>query len=158
MGLRTLAAAAAAFVACSPAAASELLASCGAVAGHAYYPNNGVIQEKHTGWTEDRISSGNTTLVRRDDGTLDLLFTDSTGASISARGDGGEVLLLRQAGSEAAVIVAYPRVLELYHYVREPSGRLVVMHLQTKTGTISKGALMVGTCSALPVLTAKFGN
>lgn len=132
---------------------TKVLASCGGVRGYAYYPDNGSLLPDDAGWTEDAITRGSSTLVRSIDGKLDLLFTDATETPVSARADGGEVLLLRRTESEAVVMVAYPRVVELYHYVREPGGRLLVMHLQSKSSLISKTALMVGSCSALPLLT-----
>jgi hypothetical protein len=135
-----------------PAGATDLLASCGAVKGRAYYPSVAGAPQPGAGWVDDGISAGSTTLVRRNDGELDLLFTDAMRQPVSAREDGAEVVLMWNTGNEAAVLVAYPKVAEIYQFIRKPNGSLEVMHLQAKSTRFSKGALMVGQCSALPIL------
>src|SRR5262245_35124213 len=72
-------------------ARAEVLAVCGSSKGWAYYVPGGISPVEQSEWTEDKISSGNFQLIRSGQ-DYDVIFTDASGGTLSAKGDGGEIV------------------------------------------------------------------
>ena len=133
------------------AALGSTIAVCGPQQGTAYYPNAGVIAKKDSGWSKDGISKGQTTLVRASDGSLDVVFRDASGQTVSSKKDGAEILEIRRTAGEIAVGVFYPQVVEIYSFLRQSDGKAVMMQLQSRglgqPIDIPKSAVYVADCS-----------
>ena len=55
---------------------AETIASCSGVKGYSFYQNLGSFSDKKSsGWDEDQITEGKTSVIRNDDG-FDILFVD----------------------------------------------------------------------------------
>lgn len=128
---------------------AETLAVCGAVDGHGYFAAQGIVPTPEAGWTPDRISDGAISLTRDGD-EFDILFKDGTGV-YSSRAQGAEVIVMRAAADEAAVLVIYEHNdIEIYQFIRERTGRGRVALLQSRSNSsITKASLMVGQCTQL---------
>ena len=60
---------------------------CGGLEGISYFPNIGLVaslNESETGWQDDRIGEGKTTVTKIDD-VFNILFLDASGALTSAK-------------------------------------------------------------------------
>ena len=96
------------------------IAICGASEGYGYYPNVGL--GKPGEWVRDGIKEGRFTLTRVGD-RFDLLFTDATGAVISATNDGGSVVQIGRNEEAIAVIVIYPgATVETFTFFKSQDG------------------------------------
>ena len=137
----------------STAQAAQEVASCGPVAGHAYYHSGGIVTAESAGWQKDGIPGGVTTIVRNDDGKFDILVLDSTKKIKSLREDGGEVMLIRVGPSEATFLYVAATTVEIYSLWKDSSGKAKLDLLQSKgfPSPIGKGSVMVGSCRFLNV-------
>jgi len=106
-----------------PALASENIATCNGLAGYAYYHHAGVWPKEQSGFSDDAIPEGLTTLVKLGDNEYDIMFTDARKNIISHRHDGGSVTLLRHGKADATFLVFYPSAnIELYTFYRGKGG------------------------------------
>lgn len=94
---------------CSSAAAAADMASCSNPSGKGYYPETGIVGPDDSGWNDERIDGGITKVSLSDDGDFDVLFVDSRSEIISARQDGGHVLLLNRGGECVLSACRLPR-------------------------------------------------
>jgi hypothetical protein len=125
---------------------AETYFTCGASEGYAFYPPGGLVPEGEVGWHEDAISGGGISLVTLEDGSSDIIFSDTTG-SYSSRGDGGKVIATYITEDVAQVTAIYEEtgVIETYNFM--PTQKLV-MWTQSKVGTpILKIAAFTAPCS-----------
>ena len=104
------------------AAVAKDVAVCGGSEGYAYYPSAGLMADKSAQWTDDPISAGKFTLSISELNKFDLLFTDATGAVVSASQDGAEVLRIGQSEIGITIAVVYPMLIETYTFLRSQSG------------------------------------
>lgn len=126
---------------------SEVLAVCGSSEGHAYYAAVPETPAKAAGWQADRITAGSFQLIRS--GTdYDIIATDSTGGTFSAKADGGVITASRDAKGNLLVVVIYPgKVLETYIFWFGSKSERVVTYSQAKhASTFPKHSLMRSTC------------
>lgn len=134
---------------CSSVQAADI-ASCSNPRGQGYFPEIGIVSEKDSGWSEDYITGGITKLVRLDDGKYDILFVDARKDIISARGDGGHVMVLNQAENVVSILVVYPgKTAEIYTFLSTTSGKLEYIHTLSRAGDgvpITKASVMRGDC------------
>ena len=84
---------------------AEMLFTCGASEGKSYILPGQIVPE---GWHDDGISGGSFSFLTLEDGSLDMVFSDATGLTISARGDGGKVSLISAINNTAQFVVYYP--------------------------------------------------
>jgi hypothetical protein len=137
----------------SIATAGENVVTCKNPKGYAYYHYAGVLSKKDSGFVEDKITGGLTTLVRLNDKEYDLLFVDVRGEIISFVRDGGFVRLLRKGENDATFLAANPgMVIEIYTFYKDSGGIERYDLLQSKGGDgmpIHKSSVMTGTCSGL---------
>ena len=132
-----------------PASAADI-ASCSNPLGKGYYPETGIISAKNSGWADERITGGITKLSKLGSGEYDILFVDVRNEIISARQDGGRVLLLNQGEAAASVLVVYPgKTAEVYTFLKTSSGKFEYIHTLSRAGDsvlITKASVMRGDC------------
>jgi hypothetical protein len=132
---------------------SVTIASCSDLKGFSYYHHTGVVPRKESGFQEDKISSGLTTLQRLGNDEYDVLIVDARRQPISMRNDGGKILLLRKGTNDATFLVVFPgMVIELYTFYRDGDGKARYDLLSSKGGDgmpIHKSSVLSGTCQNL---------
>ncbi len=123
------------------------IAGCENLKGYVYYPFVYPVPKNKSGWVQDSITGGKSVLVKRQNGQLDILFTDSNSKTpISSVDDGGKVVLLGSSPNRITVLVSYETVSEIYTYWRTDDGQLQVSLLQSKSGTVPKSGVLIGSC------------
>ena len=123
------------------------IAGCENLKGYVYYPYVYPVPKNKSGWVQDSITGGKSVLVKRQNGQLDILFTDSNSKTpISSIDDGGKVVLLGNSPNRITVLVSYETVSEIYTYWRTDDGQLQVSLLQSKSGTVPKSGVLIGSC------------
>lgn len=131
---------------------AERLAECGGWIGKAYYPFTGIVPKKDSGWTDDKMSGGASLLLRRPDGSLDIIFRDATGGIYSAAEEGATIKVVRPLPSAVTLTVDYEPTgdLEIYTYVRDEDGRAQMILSQSKgSEMMQKAGLYTADCSSL---------
>lgn len=128
---------------------SKTLATCTTQTEHAYYANIGIIQAPSAGW---KISSdpGTVTLNQLSEGDYDILFIDATKEIHSAKENGAQIKLLWKNIVSMAFSAFYPNQgIEIYHFMKENTGKYLLTILTTKEGDtlFYKSSLENGTCS-----------
>jgi hypothetical protein len=126
---------------------AEVLATCGASHGHAYYVRGPFVEAKDSGWTEDKISKGTLQLIRSGD-DYDVIFTDSTGGTLSAKGDGASTAGSFDDRGNLLLIVMYPgKSVETYVFWFAVKTEKTLTFSQAKYGApIAKHSLLQATC------------
>ena len=126
---------------------------CGGFEGKSYFPNFGVLaslNQAETGWHDDRISEGKTTVTKVGD-EFNILFSDVSGALTSAKDDGAQIFPLPlMAGKDTfSIMVIWPRgpAVETYNFWKDNDGQFKFSLSQIKGGLIHKQSLMVGNCT-----------
>lgn len=126
------------------------IASCSNPSGKGYYPETGIVTAKSSGWGEEKITGGITKLSKRGDNEYDILFVDVRKEIISARQDGGQVMLLNRGKNVVSVLVVYPgKTAEVYTFLQTNSGKLEYTHTLSRAGDdvlITKASVMRGDC------------
>jgi hypothetical protein len=129
------------------------IAQCSNPMGKAYYPYLGMVDKNKSGWKDDGITAGLVSLQKDDDGSYDLLFVDSMKRILSAKGDGGQVLLFSKGERDASFLVVYPGITaEIYMFLTNKDGKSEYVYLQSRGGKqarIAKAALFRGDCDFL---------
>jgi hypothetical protein len=125
---------------------ADVLATCGASDGYGYYPETAVVSKKDSGWQRDGISKGSFQLIMSGD-DYDIVFTDASGGTLSARADGGHVSATTESGGNLLVLVLYPgKTLESYVFWFGTKEKRVT-YSQAKYGAkIAKHSLMEASC------------
>lgn len=127
---------------------AEVLVECGASQGWAYYTAGGVIAPADAGWAEDRITGGKTALLF--DGTnaqspFDVLYTDSSGGTRTAKSDGLSVTLLAIDNAGMLVLVLGDKLVETYHFTNEG----LILTQSKHNEMILKDGIFVSDCQWL---------
>lgn len=137
---------------CLAMAQSEEIASCRNPSGTAYYHFGGLMKKDNSGWQDDKISKGVTTLVQAKDGSFDMLFIDIRGKPISMTQDGATIQMLRLSQDNITLLAYYPgAATEIYSFFKEKDGKNRYSVLTNKTGNgalLPKSSIMVGDCNA----------
>lgn len=134
-----------ALCAVSANAHAEVVASCGALKGHAYFVPKGLMPQGESGWSEDGISSGSFQLIRAGE-DWDIIYTDATGGTVSSRGDGARVSAFTTEDGDVVVQIIHGRSLETYVFWLSLA-KPIATFSQAKFATlIPKHALMVSAC------------
>lgn len=127
------------------------IASCSNPTGKGYYPETGIVSAKDSGWADEKITGGITKLAKIGDNEYDILFVDTRKEIISARQDGGHVILLNRGRSAVSVLVVYPgKTAEIYTFLKDNSGKLEYIYVLSRAGDavpITKATVMRGDCS-----------
>lgn len=139
----------------SPLLAADI-ASCSNPIGTGYFPETGIVTAKDSGWSEEKITGGIIKLTKRGTNEYDILFVDTRKEIISARQDGGEVILLNFGKNVVSFLVVYPgTTAEVDTFLKTNSGKLEYTHTLSRAGDgvlITKASVMRGDCDYI-----KFG-
>lgn len=128
--------------------AQTQIASCHDPKGFAFYPFIDPVPKNKSGWTDDAITGGITTLIRIGANDYDLLFTDAYKRIISSKQDGGLVKVIRAGTNEITVLILYSNIVEIYSFWKAKDGQLQYSIIQSKGlgNPIYKTSVMVGKC------------
>lgn len=144
-----LLAAAAVFAPC--VATAEIVATCGASSGYGYYIPGPLNPERKATMEKDAVSRGSFQLIHSGN-DWDIIFTDSTGGTLSSKGDGGEISGVVTSSGDVLVVIAYERTIETWIFwlsQAQPSAS----YSQAKFDAgIKKHSLMVAQCKRGSVL------
>lgn len=126
------------------------IAQCSNPSGKSYYPYLGFVDKKSSGWTDDKVTGGITTLQKLGPNEYDIVFVDVSKRIISSRQDGGKVLLLSKGANSVAVLVIYPgKTTEVYTFLVDNSGKPEYLQVTSRAGDgvlITKATVMRGDC------------
>jgi hypothetical protein len=110
----------------------------------------GYMQKKDSGWTDDAVTGGITTLVKTGKDEFDILFVDSFKRIISSTQDGGMVRMLNRGVNEVSFFVLYPgKTLEVYTFLIDKSGKPEYISVTSRGGievSTTKATVMRGDC------------
>ena len=130
---------------------AQVITSCQNPKGTGFYHHHGPTSSSESGWKDEKITGGITTLNKMTDGKYDILIVDARKSVSSFRQEGGEVILLRRGTNDATFLHMYPgMVIELYTFWKDAKGKFKFDMLQSKGGDglqIHKSTVMVGECS-----------
>jgi hypothetical protein len=132
-------------------ALSKDIPICGASDGYAYFPEAGPLHDlpDHGKWVKDGITQGRATLSSEGD-KLDLLFTDASGAVISATNDGGKVILLGKNKEALSVVINYPgKTVETWTFINSRNGAEAIWSIHKYGTAMPKLAAFRAPCSFL---------
>lgn len=131
-------------------AQAKVLAECGAFSGYSYYIPGPFVGGKLSGWTEDTISTGSTSIVEVG-GEFDVIYSDATTKNRSSRADGAQVVPVGSNSEDGGLVlvVGYSgKVAEVYYL--NTAKRLLILH-QVKFGTLlKKSSQMISKCRVFP--------
>ena len=130
---------------------AAVISQCSNPSGTAYYPYLGLMAKKDSGWVDDKITGGITSLVKTDDNEYDILFVDITKQIISSKQDGGKVYTLSKGKNDASFLVVYPgKAVEIYTFLIDKSGKAEYIQVTSRAGDeilIAKSTVMRGDCT-----------
>lgn len=151
MHTRKLAAVAAIVV--SAMANAQEMTTCRNPVGTAFRHFNGMQDKGSAGWSEDKIGNGVITLVRKQDGSLDMLYMDTRQKPISMSQDGGAIRLLRYGAEQISLLVYYEESgTEIYSFFTEKDGKSRFTMMTSRVGPkaiFPKSGVMVGDCTPI---------
>jgi hypothetical protein len=145
--VRTIAAMAFAAGLFSSASNAEVIATCGASDGWAYYVPGGISPVKKAEWTKDGISKGSFQLIRSGE-DFDVIFSDASGGTLSAKADGATVIGAATPGGDYIVHVLYAIAAETYVFWMSDKPPTVSFSQAKFAAHIPKHSLMVAACRA----------
>lgn len=126
------------------------IASCTNPKGKTYYPELGLVTKDKSGWTDDGISGGITTVKKIAKDKYDIVFYDTTKRIISSIEDGGNVLLLNKGKNVFSLLVVYPgKTAEIFTFVKNNSNKLEFIQITSRAGDevrITKSSMFKGEC------------
>ena len=148
--MRYIAAVALALLA-APTFAQSVVTRCTSPSGHGWYPQQPLVDKSKAGWQADKITDGSYLLLRKDDGSFDIIFTDATKRTISSRDDGAQMVTLRDGGGKIVVLVNYPDMnIETWYFRLNDAGSGEVTVSQARYGDrafVTKHSLMRAECA-----------
>jgi hypothetical protein len=126
------------------------IASCSNPKGKSYYPELGLVTKDKSGWTDDGVSGGITTVKKISKDKYDIVFYDTTKRIISSIEDGGNVLLLNKGKNVFSLLVVYPgKTAEIFTFVKNNSNKLEFIQITSRAGDevrITKSSIFRGEC------------
>ena len=123
----------------APSAQAAVLMECIASAGFSYFIEGGALPLDPTKgeWEPDGINPGGISLIQDGD-NFDIIQSDATGSTFSAKGDGANVVALSQSQTWWLILVLYPgEAMETYQFDKRSHGGEVVW-TQHKFGDMVK--------------------
>ena len=126
-------------------ARAEILVTCGSADGFAYYSEGGIIDRDRAGWTEDGIAGAETSLLfdpSNPEEPFDVLYTDSTGGTRTAKSDGGYVSAIRIDSAGILILTVYDGLIETYHFTNSN----LILTQSKHQAQILKDAIFVSEC------------
>jgi len=130
-------------------ARAEIITRCGASTGYGYYFTGTVVPQSKAGWSKAEISKGEILLILAGD-QPDIVFTDATGGTQSARSAGAEVMFLPAATGFKLVLLVYPKgAVDHYLFQLDHAGNGTVAWGNVKAGgLLQTSSLYVAKCLA----------
>ena len=130
-------------------ASAEVVATCGASKGCAYFIPGPVVPKDKAGWTEDGVTGGSLQLIRNGN-NYDIVYTDVSGGTVSSKAEGATVIAERSSVGDVVLLLAYDGAMETFvFWVSQPNP--TVSFSQAKFGSvIQKHSLMVAPCRRGP--------
>lgn len=131
-------------------AAAQVVATCGASEGTAYYLPSELVKDKNVGWQQDNISNGGIILVIRDK-KPQLLIMDAYQKLQDVEASLGAKLFWTNPGNNGkwGVLAIYDQAVESYVFSVDAAGNGEVAWVSSKTGAlISKGAVYRAKCQS----------
>ena len=127
---------------------AEDVAVCGNSTGKSYFADREMNPHETIGWTDDKMT-GKFTFKKNDDGTLDLLYLDSTGSIKSSIAEGAKIVPASISDDAVSIVVLYPNSLvSSYTFQILNNKKMQVMWTQNKVETpFPKISAMVADCS-----------
>ena len=129
------------------------IASCEGLKGWSYYPNKGdLITKENSGWDQDAISKGKTTLTFSETEGIDILFVDVVGDINSSKDQGAKIeLVFLDQDSVTVSSYYFGQSMELYSFWINNEGLPKYSLHQAKGpgNLLRKDSLLVGNCSYL---------
>jgi hypothetical protein len=129
---------------------AQTIANCKNPEGYAYYHHQGIVPKKSSGFQEDKITGGITTIKKMANGKFDILIVDIRKKIISMVDDGATVMLLRTGEKDATFLLYFPNMtIEIYTIWIDGEGNQKFDILQSKGGDampVHKSAVLVGGC------------
>ena len=128
-----------------------IVTRCTGPTGHGYFYPGAFVKGKAAGWQKEQITNGQYLVLRDKEGAYDIVFTDALNRTISAKGDGGQVIVVNDAGGRLVLLVNYPKMnIETWMFTLDERGTGTASVSQARYGEaamIQKHALMVASCS-----------
>jgi hypothetical protein len=132
---------------------AQIIANCKNPEGYAYYHHQGMVPKKSSGFQDDKITGGITTIKKMPNGKFDILIVDVRKKIISMVEDGGTVMLLRAGEKDATFLLYFPNMtIELYTIWIDSEGNQKFDMLQSKGGDampVHKSSVLVGNCDSI---------
>jgi hypothetical protein len=125
---------------------AEIIAECGASAGYSFYLQGPNVPANKSGWTDDKISKGSTSIVLIDD-KFDVLFSDGNSKNKSSRADGAQVILLGVNSTEKSfsLLVVYKgNSAEIYTY--HGLSKTLIQQPARYNAAVNSTKMMVSKC------------
>ena len=126
------------------------IASCSNPKGKSYFPELGGVSKNMSGWSDDGIAGGITTVKKIAKNEYDIVFYDVTKTIISSIQDGGNVLLLNKGKNVFSLLVVYPgKTAEIFTFLKNKSNKLEYIQITSRAGdgvTIAKSSMLKGEC------------
>ena len=126
------------------------IASCSNPKGKSYFPELGGVSKNMSGWADDGITGGITTVKKIAKNEYDIVFYDVTKTIISSIQDGGNVLLLNKGKNVFSLLVVYPgKTAEIFTFLKNKSNKLEYIQITSRAGdgvTIAKSSMLKGEC------------
>ena len=72
---------------------ADVVARCGALEGYTFVLEGPLVKKEDSGWEHGGVTGGSTSIIFLDN-RFDIIFSDTTGTTRSARADGAEIHLL----------------------------------------------------------------
>lgn len=128
---------------------ANIVTVCGASQGYAYFFPGGLVPEAKSGWSKDGITDGRFMLIQ-DGKEFDLVFTDATKGTKSAKAEGATIILIGGSGP-FVILESYSKAegpsVFVYTFHIDQSGSGNVVWTNTKVnGLVNKSAIYQASC------------
>ena len=105
---------------------AEIIAECTKSNGYSYFPGVGLNPKDVGDFAADAISNGRISLDLRNDGRFDVLFSENNEEERSSISEGAKVIRIGQRSESITIAVIYPRLSEVYTFLKTRSGPEVI--------------------------------
>ena len=125
----------------------QQITACGDMKGRAFYFAGGAVPKNKSGWQDDAIAGGTTSLLT-DGKDVDIVYKDATGRQRSAKFHDGATILAFSVGTILNVLIVHKGgvLLEQYTFQIDKQGRGIVILSQQRAGIVSKVSTMQAKC------------
>ena len=125
---------------------AETLMTCDGAAGTSYTFEGGLVSTGEKAWnTNDGMPKGNVALTKSGS-DLDLIITDASGATFSARADGAQIYTIAERSGEWVVMALWQSGLETYYFNSMSRGGEMAVTMTKFGSLISKASVYRAAC------------